>query len=222
MRVSKKTGASMFGFAALLHLLALVSPAFAGSLVVQVTDGHGAPVADAAVYATALNSQPVPHSGMANVAQHHEEFTPLVTVVQAGMSVRFPNEDQVKHHVYSFSAAKKFELPLYSGTLAAPVVFDKPGLITLGCNIHDWMIGYILVVDTPCYAVTGADGKAELKEVPAGACKVEVWHPRLLGTAERQIEVASGANSENAAFQVALKPVFRIRRSPSQKGGGYH
>lgn len=82
--------------------------------------------------------------------------------VYVGTRVTFPNRDNIRHHVYSFSSAKKFELPLYIGTPAAPVVFDKPGVVALGCNIHDWMLAYIYVLTTPHFAKTAADGKARL------------------------------------------------------------
>ena len=86
------------------------------------------------------------------MAQQGKQFLPDVLVVPVGTSVHFPNRDSVRHHVYSFSPAKKFELKLYTGTPANPVVFDRAGVVTLGCNIHDRMVGWIVVVDTPYYA----------------------------------------------------------------------
>jgi plastocyanin len=95
------------------------------------------------------------------MAQQKKQFVPEVLVVPVGSEVRFPNHDTVRHHVYSFSPAKKFELKLYTGTPANPVLFDRPGVVVLGCNIHDQMVGWILVVDTPYYAQTlAATGKA--------------------------------------------------------------
>ncbi|RZI82002.1 MAG: hypothetical protein EOP38_17435 [Rubrivivax sp.] len=114
----------------------------------------------------------------ADMAQKGRAFQPGLLVVQTGTSVLFPNFDTVRHHVYSFSATKKFELKLYSGTPAAPVVFDKPGTATLGCNIHDQMLGYIHVVDTPFFGVTGSDGQVNL-DLPAGEHRLRVWWPAL-------------------------------------------
>ena len=112
------------------------------------------------------------------MGQRNRQFTPSVVVVPVGGAVNFPNYDTVRHHVYSFSPAKKFEIKLYSGTPTAPVVFDKPGTATLGCNIHDGMIGYVHVVDTPYHGVTDAQGRLTL-DVPGGDHKVRIWSPGM-------------------------------------------
>src|SRR5207302_1290602 len=98
-----------------------------------------------------------------------------VTAVQVGTAVMFPNKDNIRHHVYSFSPAKKFELPLYAGIPAEPVVFDKEGIVTLGCNIHDWMVAYVAVLPTPYFQVTGREGRALFSDLRAGQYTVEVW-----------------------------------------------
>ena len=99
---------------------------------------------------------PLPEKrGREIVDQINLEFVPHVKPVVVGSPVYFPNKDDVRHHVYSFSPAKRFELPLYSGTPAAPVVFDRPGIVAIGCNIHDWMLGYIYVAETPYLAAHG-------------------------------------------------------------------
>ena len=114
------------------------------------------------------------------MAQQKKQFVPEVLVVPVGSEVRFPNHDTVRHHVYSFSPAKKFELKLYTGTPANPVLFDRPGVVVLGCNIHDQMVGWILVVDTPYYAQSlAATGKAQIDDVPAGSYRLRTWHTRL-------------------------------------------
>ena len=106
------------------------------------------------------------------MAQQGKQFLPGVLVVPVGTSVHFPNRDSVRHHVYSFSPAKKFELKLYTGTPANPVVFERAGVVTLGCNIHDRMVGWIVVVDTPYYA-QAAEGAAQVQinGVPPSACR---------------------------------------------------
>src|SRR5204863_937520 len=101
----------------------------------------------------------------AAVAQKDKTFIPFVTVVQTGTPVQFPNQDPIRHHVYSFSPPKPFEIKLYAGTPVAPIVFDKPGEVVLGCNIHDHMLAYIYVVDTPYFGKTGKDGRARLESV---------------------------------------------------------
>jgi hypothetical protein len=100
--------------------------------------------------------------------QRDQQFAPHVLAVQRGTAVSFPNSDQIRHHVYSFSEPKRFELRLYSGVPADPVVFDRAGTVVLGCNIHDDMIGFVRVVDTPWFATSGEDGVARIEKVPAG------------------------------------------------------
>jgi plastocyanin len=170
----------------LIVALALVavrlSPALpsAGGLAAVVKDDKGRPVADAVVSVT--SSAPAAGARRAAPAvmdQQNKEFVPHVLPVLAGTAVTFPNRDNIRHHVYSFSPAKRFELPLYIGTPAAPVVFDKPGVVVLGCNIHDWMVGYIYVLDTPYFGKTGDDGTLRLADVPPGSYEARVWHPRM-------------------------------------------
>jgi plastocyanin len=148
---------------------------------IAVVDEQGRPIADVAVYAVARGASNAPAPAMpipqAIMDQQNHEFVPHMLVVQAGTEVTFPNSDDVSHHVYSFSPAKTFELGLYKGNQYPPVVFDEPGIVVLGCNIHDSMLGYIHVVDTPYFAVTNQTGVA-LIDVPAGDYSVEVWTPR--------------------------------------------
>jgi plastocyanin len=163
----------------------MAAPACAGTLHVNVVDNRGEPVAGVAVYAVA--SDPAPHAAAtalhdaptATMDQAHNAFVPHVLIVQAGTSVLFPNNDVVSHHVYSFSEAKTFEFGLYKGNAHPPLLFETPGLVVLGCNIHDSMLGYILVVDTPHYSLTGADGTLALDALPAGEYTLHVWTPRL-------------------------------------------
>ena len=111
--------------------------------------------------------------------QLHMRFVPNILVIQTGSAVDFPNSDQIRHQVYSFSAAKKFELSLYAGHKYPPVVFDRAGVVTVGCNIHDNMIGYIYVTDSPFFGRTDASGKLLLHALPAGDYTLRVWHPGL-------------------------------------------
>ncbi|HEX7082151.1 MAG TPA: methylamine utilization protein [Gammaproteobacteria bacterium] len=181
-------------FAALAALAALAgSPASAAGLQVRVTADDGAPVPDAAVYALRLDDESSggpsvsrgigaakhTHPPIAVMDQRHRAFVPHVLVVQAGTLIDFPNNDSVSHHVYSFSPARPFELSLYRGSEHPPLPFDTPGLVVVGCNIHDDMLGYILVVDTPHFGKTNPHGIAALEGLPAGRYSVNVWTPRL-------------------------------------------
>jgi plastocyanin len=148
----------------------------------------------------------------ASMDQRALQFVPNVLIVRTGTAVDFPNSDQVRHQVYSFSAARSFQLALYAGRAHPPVVFDRPGLITLGCNIHDAMIGYIYVTDSPWFGVTGADGSLQLRDLPAGEYTVRVWHPRMAEvTAQLAQRETLGEGSAVSSFRLArpLRPVMR-------------
>lgn len=188
--------------AILMPAMMVSSAAYAGS-VVQVTDSSGQPVLDAVVYAE-LASVPQP-AKMANaeIQQKDKKFMPFVTVVQTGTSVSFPNNDTVRHHAYSFSPAKPFELKLYSGKPATPIVFDKAGTVVVGCNIHDQMVAYIHIVDTPYFAKTDAAGTARLPNMPAGKYVLKTWHPKQPTTASVQ-EQSLQMDSNNPAVTVKL------------------
>jgi plastocyanin len=164
---------------ALLSVLALASAAHAASIHGVVRDPAGQPVADAVVYATPATGAVEAKPGRpVSIGQEDREFVPYVSVIQTGTAVAFPNRDPILHHVYSFSPAKPFEIKLYTGKSPREVVFDKPGLVVLGCNIHDWMVGYIMVVSTPYFARSDAAGQVRLRELPAGAYELRAWHPR--------------------------------------------
>ena len=150
----------------------------AATLTAQVRDPRGAGVAEAVVYA--VPDRPMPLAKRTAVMdQKNRTFVPHVLPIQVGTAVKFPNSDDIRHQVYSFSPAKTFQLPLYKGTPANPIVFDTPGVATLGCNIHDRMSAYIVVVDTPYFATTGRDGRTTLANVAAGRYTVRVWYPDM-------------------------------------------
>lgn len=160
-------------------LLLAAGTAAAGDLSVDVRDTRGTALADVVVYAEpASGTPPAVRAGTrATIDQVAKEFTPRVSVVQAGTEIFFPNSDNIRHSIYSFSSPKTFTTKLYSGREAPPVLFDKTGLVVLGCNIHDQMVAFIRVVDTPWAEKTAADGTATLKSIPAGKLRVSVWHP---------------------------------------------
>ncbi|MFI4973706.1 MAG: methylamine utilization protein [Caulobacterales bacterium] len=163
----------------LLLWLTLPAAAVAGDLVVSVRTPQGAPVADAVVTVAAPHSGPIRFPWPYRMAQHHLQFDPFVLVVPVGADVAFPNLDPVRHQVYSFSPAKTFELKLYGRDETRVVRFDKPGVVAVGCNIHDNMVAFILVVETPYAAKTDALGMAVIHGAPAGAQAVRVWRPYL-------------------------------------------
>jgi plastocyanin len=163
--------------AALAALLAAGEPAQAGHIDVVVTASDGQSLADAAVVLEPAGGAPAARATV-TIAQRDRELVPYATVVQTGTAIEFPNQDPFKHHLYSFSPTKTFEIKLYVGKPARPLVFDKPGEVALGCNIHDWMEAYVLVVDTPYFARTDTQGRARLADVPPGSYRLRWWHPR--------------------------------------------
>jgi plastocyanin len=189
--------------------------AHAADLDVLVRTGRGAPVADAVVTVETGTRAPVPaHFAQPLVmTQRHLQFDPFVLVVPAGAEVRFPNEDVVRHQVYSFSPAKALELKLYGRDQTRAVRFDKPGVVALGCNIHDQMVAFIKVVDTPFAVKTDAGGHALIRDLPAGSAVVQVWHPYLKSPDSMlKLELAiPGAGVVSRAVAVDLRtPAMRM------------
>src|SRR5262252_5319385 len=195
--------------------LSLGAPAYAGTLRVNVVDDHGQPVEHVAVYA--LPSKPLPAASGPNAIMDraHNAFVPHILIVQTGTSVLFPNNDVVSHHVYSFSEPKPFELPLYKGNAHPPIVFDRPGVVVLGCNIHDSMLGYILVVDTPHFASTDAQGSMSFDSLASDDYSLRVWTPRLRENAQpapQTIAVAvDGTQNVSIKLEGKLQPDFYDR-----------
>jgi len=218
----KKTTLS---FAASLLLSSLLSPAGAATLSASVTENGKAQLGNAVVYAIpdAGLSAAEKNAGMKIIDQIDKEFVPRVSVVQTGASVEFPNHDKIRHHVYSFSSAKSFEIPLYKGTPADPIQFDQPGVVKLGCNIHDWMGANIFITDTPYFGISDANGNVVLRDLPAGDYKIFVWHPQQSNdTSSTAQQVAlKDTGSQVVSFTVEKKKQWIPFRAPTSAGGGY-
>lgn len=184
-----------------LAVLLLVIPAAAGGaeLAVEVRDAAGRPVDEAVAYAVPEGKSVPPPTGEAVMDQDNRMFVPHVLPVQTGTAVRFPNSDNIRHQVYSFSPAKRFQIPLYEGSPAHPVVFDTPGVLALGCNIHDRMQAYIVVVDTPHFGIT-VDGRVELTGLPAGTYGVHVWQAGTRQLPPPRTVTVTGSERRELAF----------------------
>lgn len=173
-----------------------------------VKDQSGRPVQDAVVFATpfekglqrAVRAEAV-------VVLKKSEFHPSVLPVQIGTAVTFQNRDSVRHHLYSISAANKFDRLAERGASSAPVVFDRPGVVVTGCSMHDRMLGHIYVVGAPHFAKTGKDGKADLAGIPRrGAYEVRVWHADMKGISEAATQrVAASGREVSVDFKLPLK-----------------
>jgi plastocyanin len=198
----------------------------AGELRAVIKDDQGHMLENAVITAMPLDPQNLPRQKINNqvVDQVNKEFIPYVMAIYVNSLVTFPNKDNIRHHVYSFSPTKKFELPLYAGSSAPPILFDKPGIVVLGCNIHDWMIGYIYVSDTPYFVRSENDGKPLIRNLPAGEYMVKVWHPQMVDTEESTVRriTLGGTGTSTLEWQLPLKPAFKIPRTSTGRGFGYN
>jgi plastocyanin len=173
---------------------------------VQLNGQDGKPLLEAVVYleSAAARAASKPQGGV-EIEQQDKRFTQRVSVVSTGSAVHFPNRDKVRHHVYSLSPTKPFELKLYSGVPANPVVFDRPGVAVLGCNIHDQMVAWVVVVETPHFGLSAADGRVRLDHVPPGSYRLKAWHPGLPpGTAALDQALVVGGDKVAATVVLPL------------------
>jgi len=206
------------GLGLMLALGALgATPVGAATLSGRVTTPDGKPIADAVVFVQEPDAAAAAATRSATLDQVDKTFEPGLLPIVVGTRVNFPNHDQIQHHVYSFSRTKTFELPLYKGTDAAPVLFDKVGVVKVGCNIHDWMSGIILVLPTPYFARTDAEGHFTLADLPHGQYSVVAWHELSKSKPEdtaQSLNVTNGTAVE-ANFTLALGPA---RARPAVRG----
>ena len=203
------------GLAALLFT-ALAPAARAGDVAFLVVNAKNRPVADAVVtaYPPGLKADQVRFSWPQEMDQRNLQFDPFVLVVPVGASVSFPNRDPVRHHVYSFSPVHPFELKLYGKDETRSVRFDRAGVVALGCNIHDGMVAFIKVVDTPFAAKTDDKGQAVLRGLPAGQVQVRIWHPYLKAS-NNEIERAVAVPASGAPLQTVQ---IDLRNAPDRRG----
>jgi len=186
--------------ASLLGLLA--AQATGGVVTVNVTSRSGAAAQDAVVVFYPLDTTPAASRDTAVIDQINKRFVPHVSVVRTGTTITFPNSDRIRHQVYSFSPAKTFSLKLYAGSPKTPVTFDQPGLVVLGCNIHDNMLAFIGVVDSPYFVKTNDTGTASLN-LPSGRYRLRAWHSNAVAAVPpREISVAAAPLSIPLAIDV--------------------
>ena len=181
------------------------SAAMAAPVTITVTTPQGTPLPDAVVYLMPNNGPETtdPSETQAEMVQRDTAFNPDVLAVQTGTSVSFPNQDPFRHHVYSFSDAKSFELKLYGRRDTPSVVFDQPGHVALGCNIHDAMLGHVYVVSTPFFGVSNEAGLVELPEVAEGGYSLSYWHPDMRGDGvSKSVEVSGQGFAESVEINV--------------------
>jgi plastocyanin len=204
-------------FLGIAALVTAVAPgAVARTVSGQVLGEDGKPIANAVVFVQEPGAMQPAATPSAIMDQFNKTFVPEMLPIAAGTQVRFPNRDQIRHHVYSFSRPKRFELPLYKGEDAPPVLFDKPGVVKIGCNIHDWMSAIILVLPNDRFAVTKEDGTFSLPGLDSGNYTITAWHAR---SREKTEDVAQRVtvvdHDPQLTFKLSLAPA---RSRPATRG----
>lgn len=192
---------------ALMGGLMFSSLAASAAFQAQVVDQQGQPVADAVLTLQGPAGKSS-ISAKADMDQRNKEFVPHVLAVHTGTNVTFPNSDNIRHQVYSFSPTKRFELRLYEGTPTAPLLFDKAGVVVLGCNIHDWMLGYVYVTEDPWFAVSNAAGQITFADLPPGRYQLTLWHPQNADMAAQSGgELVVADKDQQKRFDLTLEPL---------------
>lgn len=168
----------------ILAFLLLQVPAVgtASTATFRVQDSDGRALSDAVITvhpASGVPSGAIRFPWAYEMVQENVAFSPGVLIVPEGATVRFPNRDRVRHHVYSFASIARFEIRLYGRDQTRSQQFNRAGTVPLGCNIHDQMSAYIRVVDTPYAAKTNGEGRLSIDGLPAGRARVTLWHPRI-------------------------------------------
>jgi plastocyanin len=196
----------------LFHMLLALcgASALAAPLELQFVGVDGRPVAGTVVTLRSSDAnRPAARPVAGRIDQVDLEFVPHVLVVPVGSSITFPNRDKVSHQVYSFSPAKRFQLPLYRGT-PEPQSFERAGVVTLGCNIHDQMRAYVYVVDAQHFGRTGADGRWVAPEVEPGQYEIEIWHPRSR-VQQPVLEQRVMVGADGASLQLRAAAPLKLR-----------
>ncbi len=208
-----------------LILSFLASNISAGTLEARVSENDKGQLINAVVYAipSAGLTETEKNIGSGVINQIDKEFVPGISVYQTGVTVEFPNHDNIRHHVYSFSTAKTFEIPLYKGVPTEPVKFDQPGVITLGCNIHDWMSAHVFITDTPYFGLSDSEGNVVLNDLPSGTYDVYVWHPKQSVATENTAQqiVLQDSDALTLNFSIQKKKLWVPFRAPTRATGSY-
>ena len=196
-------------------LACICGPAFAGDLTVSVRDNAGRPVRDAVVTVTpdaGVPRAPIRFSWPLRIVQQDIQFQPYVLIAPVGATVAFPNLDRVRHHIYSFSRGNRFEIELFGRDATRTHAFTTAGVAALGCNIHDQMLAYVRVVDTPYAGKTDATGNVTIAAIPAGAARLVVWHPQLNVRGNENaysLTIGAGAGRQTATGDFSARAAVR-------------
>ena len=208
-----------------IFIISLLIPysVYSASISITIKSESGSFVKDAVATLTPNKKQKIKSNKTYIIDQINKTYVPHVKIIPVGSKISFPNKDNIRHHVYSFSDAHKFELPLYEGTPTNPITFNKQGVVALGCNIHDWMRGYIFVSSTPYYGLSDSTGEISISKIPKGKYTLDIWHPRIKNKKKSKPIKINITKNNNLTLEktIALKPSFKIRRAPKAKRRRY-
>jgi plastocyanin len=190
---------------------------FAKTITFNVINNDGQPLSGVVVYVTpkAPDVELPVNSSRLVIGQKNREFSPYISVVQKGQLVDFENNDDITHHIYSVSGKNTFDFKIKAGNRLKVDQFKASEEVAMGCNIHDWMSGYLLVVDTPYYGLTNSAGNITLDLVYKGDYSVKVWHPQL-DTASNQFEQLVNVGAKSLVEHQVKVPAILLEL-PSQK-----
>jgi plastocyanin len=206
---------------ALLFLLfaCFASAASAAEVKGKVVDEQGNGISQAVVFVQTPATGKAVTARKATLDQIDKQFVPSLLPIAVGTEVQFPNHDQIHHHVYSFSRVKSFDLPLYKGEAIPSVIFDQPGVVAIGCNIHDWMSATVLVVPSPHYATTDANGQFVLSDLPSDMYSLVAWHEHSRSKiADTVQQVRLDGSISELTFTLSLKPEQARPATSGQRG----
>ncbi len=193
-------------------LLTILNVSLAYSIL--VVDKSGAPIQNAYVeLIPKKEGATVQPKDKVIIDQENKEFVPMVTAIPVGTNVFFPNSDNIQHQIYSFSAAKNFDLPLYSSSDVNSIVFDKVGVVSMGCNIHDWMLAYVYVYESIHFKSTDSEGLAVFDDLPEAEYTLRVWSPRLRSP-KNTIEVDLVVDKDSSMTKQVLNVRKSVRKPP--------
>jgi len=202
-------------------LFFMLSGANAAEISFQLLDKKGRGVSEAFVELVAKNGRHRASPAKGVIDQVDKEFVPLVSMVPKGSTVSFPNSDNIQHQIYSFSKAKKFDLPLFATNESKTITFEQPGVVKMGCNIHDWMLSFLYVHESEFLVKSDDKGRAKFSSIPAGEYRLRIWSPRMKSNGDIVDHDVTVAETGNSVITHQLKVRKKIRKKPRIEDEAY-
>jgi len=203
-----------------LSCLVFSANLIAGEVTITIEDKKNHPVHDTIIELIGIASNKIVKDSI-EITQKNKEFSPEISIMPSGSSVLFTNEDPFQHHVYSVSKGNQFDLPLYQGTPSEQITFESPGVVKLGCNIHDWMLAFAYVSQSEHLIVTGVDGRARFPDIPEGEYELRIWNPRLKNNKKVVSQSLSVGRNTPVEHSVLLSLRKNIRKPPRIDNDNY-